>query len=211
MTDTLIGLRLQDFLGHLASDDPTPGGGSASALAAASAASLVEMVARLTTGRVKFAEVEGEMTEVLRVAPGLRRELAALVDRDTQAFDAVMAAMRLPRETDEQKEARRQAIEAATKEAARVPLRVVELACEVLALARVVAEKGNPNAITDAGVAGRLALAGAEGAALNVLVNLPGLRDETFREETRRRCGEVLNLARSTAKAVAGTVERRMA
>jgi len=168
------------------------------------------MVAGLTAGREKFKDVEAEMRAVLETVSGLRRELTSLVDRDTDAFDAVMTAMRLPRETDEEKETRRRAVEKANQEAAAVPLRVTELSCEVLALSRVVAEKGNPNAITDAGVAAGLALAGAEGAGLNVLINLGGIKDDAFRSETGARVRRSLDLARKTAAEAAEVVRRRM-
>ncbi len=210
MPEALTELKVSAFLDKLASDEPAPGGGSASALAAANAAALAEMVARLTLGREQFAAVEGDMNAVLAVAPALRRELTDLVDRDTAAFDDVMAAFRLPKGTDEEKSRRRAAIEAATKEAARVPLRVTALAAEVLGLVRVVADKGNPNAITDAGVGGRLALAGAEGAGLNVRINLPGIKDAAFRDETEAAVARNLDLARSVASEVEAIVKRRM-
>jgi len=206
----LATLKITEFLDKLGSDEPAPGGGSASALAGSLAAALVEMVARLTTGREKFAQSQTEMEAVLNAAGPIRQELTGLVDRDTRAFESVMAAFRLPKGTDEEKKARRQAIEEATEDAVEVPLRVTELSCEVLALARVVAAKGNPNAITDAGVAGRLALAAAEGAGLNVKINLPGIKDDTYREDTRRRVEQHLNLAREVAGEVAEEVARRM-
>lgn len=210
MPADLTGLTVEGFLAKLASNEPAPGGGSASALAVAAAASLVEMVANLTLGREQYAGVETEMKTVLTASPSLRREVTSLIDRDTEAFDKVMAAMRLPKATDEEKARRRQAIEAATKEAAEVPLRVTAVAAEVLALARLVAESGNVNAITDAGVAGRLGLAGAEGAALNVRINLFGIKDEDYRRRTAARVDENLGLARRTAAEVAAVVEKRI-
>lgn len=210
MTHPLVELKLAGFLDKLASNEPAPGGGSASALAAAMAAGLVEMVANLTVGREAFTAVEADMKAILGAVPPLRRELTALVDKDTEAFDKVMAARRLPRANDDEKARRRQAIEEATKGAAVVPLRVTALAAEIIALARVVAEKGNPNAITDAGVAGRLGLAGAEGAGLNVRINLSGLKDEEFRREAATEVGRNVDLARRTAAEVAAVVERRM-
>ena len=210
MTHTLVELKVAGFLDKLASNEPAPGGGSASALAAAMAAGLVEMVANLTVGREAFTAVEADMKAILGAVPPLRRELTTLVDKDAEAFDKVMAAMRLPRANDDENARRRQAIEEATKGAAVVPLRVTALAAEVIALARVVAEKGNPNAITDAGVAGRLGLAGAEGAGLNVRINLSGLKDEEFRREAATEVGRNVELARRTAAEVAAVVEQRM-
>lgn len=210
MTGRLTDLTIADFLDKLASDAPAPGGGSASALAAALAAGLVEMVARLTIGREGFEAAERDVRAILATCPGLRRELTELVDRDTRAFEKVMAAVRLPRATPEEKAARKVALEKATREATEVPLRVTRLASEVLALARLAAEKGNPSAVTDAGVGGWLALAGAEGAALNVRINLPGLKDETFRSGAERQVGENLALARETAAEIAAVVGRRL-
>lgn len=210
MSDRLTDLELADFLDRLASDSPTPGGGSASALAGALAGALVEMVARLTMGRERYADAEAEMADVLNRAGAIRRELTDLIDRDARAFEAVMAASRLPRGTEDEKNRRRAAIEEATKEAAQVPLRVTELACEMLSLARTAAERGNPNAVTDAGVAGHLALTAAEGAALNVKINLAGLKDDSYRTETERRVEERLNQARDAARDTAAAVRQRM-
>ncbi len=211
MSDTLTNLQVVEFLEKLASDEPAPGGGSASALAVAAAAGLVEMVAHLTRGREQFVSAEADMEAVLRAVPGLRRELTDLIDKDTAAFNGIMKAMRLPKSTETEKAARREAIQAATRQAAEVPLRVTALAGEVLALARVVAEKGNPNAITDAGVAGRLGLAGAEGAGLNVRINLAGVKDADYRSRTESQLKANLELARKTSAEVASVVERRMA
>jgi formiminotetrahydrofolate cyclodeaminase len=210
LPQSLTELQIETFLDKLASSDPAPGGGSASALAVAVAAALVEMVAGLTLGREQFAAVAPDMKAVLAAAADLRSELVALVTRDTEAFDKVMAAMRLPKGTEEEKIRRREALQAATKEAAAIPLRVTALAAEVLALTRVVSEKGNPNAITDAGVAGRLALAGAEGAGINVRINLPGIKDEGFRRNTEDDLSRNLRLARQTAAEAAEAVEKRM-
>jgi len=210
LAQSLTELTIDAFLDKLASSEPAPGGGSASALAVATAAGLVEMVANLTLGREQFAAVEADMKAVAAAAGGLRSELADLVSRDTEAFDQVMAALRLPKGTEEEKTRRREAVQAANKGAAEVPLRVTTLAGEVLALARVVGEKGNPNAITDAGVAGRLALAGAEGAGLNVRINLPGIKDDEFRRRVETEVGRNLDLASKTGAEVAAIVERRM-
>jgi len=210
LSDDLIDLSLSEFIERLASDSPAPGGGSAAALAGALATALVEMVANLTLGREEYAEAQTEMKAVKSAAASIRSELMELVDRDTRAFQAVMAAMRLPRGTEDEKNTRKAAIREATKEASQVPLRVAELACEVLALARVAAQKGNPNAVTDAGVAGWLALAAAEGAGLNVKINLPGIKDDTFRSELGRRVNQYLDLAREASGEVKQAVAGRM-
>ena len=171
---------LADFLGELASVEPTPGGGSASALAGALSAALVSMVCRLTLGRGKFAAVEPEMLRMLEQAELLRQRLTRAVDDDAGAYEAVLAAYRLPRSSEAERQSRSAAIQAALKEATRVPLDVARDCAELLGMARFVTENGNPNAASDAGVAALLARAGLRGAAHNVSINLPGLKDTAF-------------------------------
>jgi formiminotetrahydrofolate cyclodeaminase len=171
---------IQPFLEELASAAPAPGGGSAGAAAGAMGAALVSMVCNLTIGKEKFATVEAELKEVLAKSEALRAELTQLVVDDTEAFNMVMAAFRRPKETDTEKEARRAAIQAATKQATLVPLATTRACAGVIELSRVVAEKGNPNAASDAGAAASCAQAGLKAAALNVLINLPSIKDEEF-------------------------------
>jgi glutamate formiminotransferase/formiminotetrahydrofolate cyclodeaminase len=163
------------FLDELAAATPTPGGGSAAAYAVAQAASLTAMVARLTLGKKKYAEVEKQMVALRDGADKLRRELNADVDRDAAAFEQLMAAMKLPRESDDEKARREDAIQTASLNAARVPLEVSRKALAVLKLAVEAAELGNLNAISDAGSASALARAGLTGAGYNVRINLLGL------------------------------------
>lgn len=165
------------FLDRLASGSPTPGGGSAAATAGAMAAALAAMVARLTLGKKKFTEVEGRMLELTEAAEALRGRLAAAVQGDAAAFDAVLQAMRLSRATEPEQQARSEAIRRATVEAARVPLEVALASVEAAELAAEVAEVGNPNAISDAATGVALARAALQGAALNVRVNTRQLGD----------------------------------
>jgi glutamate formiminotransferase/formiminotetrahydrofolate cyclodeaminase len=167
-----------NFLDELASGKPTPGGGSAAAYSAAMAASLVAMVARVTIGKKKYKDVEAEMIAVAEKADALSKELEAAVAEDSAAFEDVMAAFGLPKNTDEEKAVRSQAIQQATLKAAQVPLAVVEKSVKVLGLAQQAAERGNANAITDAGTAAALAHAAITGAGLNVRINLGGLEDK---------------------------------
>ena len=169
---TLRDLPVDGFAEALASDAPTPGGGSASALAGALAAGLVAMVARLTPGELDDVAAEGD---------ALRDELLALVDEDAAAFDAVMASFRLPKETPGEQAARSEAIQAAYRGAVDPPLRVCTRSARILELALRVAERGNPNAVSDAGVAALLAGAALEGAGLNVRINLGSIKDEGYR------------------------------
>jgi glutamate formiminotransferase/formiminotetrahydrofolate cyclodeaminase len=167
------------FLDSLASATPTPGGGSAAAYAGAMAAALVAMVARLTIGKKKYAAVQERMREIETSGEALRADLTAAVSEDAAAFDAVMAAVRLPKETPEDEERRSEAIEAATVHAAEVPLGVAGRALEVLRLVAEAAGGGNLNAISDAGSAAALAGACLSGAALNVRINAAALKNRS--------------------------------
>ena len=160
------------FLDELASENPTPGGGSAAAFTAAQAAALAEMVARLTIGKKKYAEVESEMRMIADQANGLRKKLTQAIAEDSQAFESLMAAMRLPKSTPEEIEKRSNAILESTMAASEAPLKTAELALDVLRLLALAAEKGNINAITDAGTGAALALAAITGAGANVRTNL---------------------------------------
>ncbi len=179
----LTELTIGQFTEELGSKKPAPGGGSASGLAGALAVSLVKMVAHLS------GEGQEEMVERSEV---LRDELMQLVNRDTEAFNQVMASFRLPKETDEQKKTRRQGIQDATRLATEVPLRIMEVSLDVLTLAKEMALHGNKNALSDAGVAGLLGAAACKGASYNVLINLPGLKDEEFVLATKARLNEIL-------------------
>ncbi len=164
-----------DFLDRLAAGTPTPGGGAAAALTAAQAAALAAMVGRLTVGKKKYREVEAEIWPLIEQADALRHALRAKADEDAAAFEAYMAARRLPRHTDEEKAARAQAILEATRKATAVPLETARLALQAMALLKRLAEIGNVQAITDAGTGAALARAAIEGALLNVRVNAAGL------------------------------------
>lgn len=174
-------MSLTKFSEVLASKEPTPGGGCASALAGALAAALAAMVARTTAGSKKFADRAEQMNQIATEADRLRGELLALVDEDARAFDQVMAAFRMPKETPEQQAARSQAVQQAYKAAVEPPMHVCTRSLRVLELALRVAEQGNPSAASDAGVGALLAAAALEGGALNVQINLGSIKDEVFR------------------------------
>jgi glutamate formiminotransferase/formiminotetrahydrofolate cyclodeaminase len=165
------------FLDELASEKPTPGGGSAAAFTAAEAAGLVAMVGRVTVGKKKYAAVETDMWQMIEKAEVLRKQLTAAVEEDANSFEGYLQAVRLPKNSDAEIRVRDQSIEAATLEAARVPYHAAGLAMEVLSLAVIAAELGNINAISDAGSAANLAAASVKSAGLNVLINLKGLQD----------------------------------
>jgi glutamate formiminotransferase/formiminotetrahydrofolate cyclodeaminase len=208
---SLAELSVRDLAARLASRDPTPGGGSASALAGALAAALVEMVCELTVGRPDSAHVDPIARQIGSAAADLRRALLDAAEEDAQAYDRVAAARRLPRETDAEQAARRAAIAEATVTATEVPLRVVQLAMEVLRLAAQIAPLGNRNAISDAGVAALLAAAGARGAAFNVTINLPSLPEgHALRAEAARRLADLEATAPLREHEALDAVERRI-
>lgn len=169
---------LEEFTGSLAAGTPTPGGGSAAALAGGLGASLVAMVCALTIGREGYREHDEALKDIAARALGLRRELLSLVDRDAAAYDGVMAALRLPKATDAEKSARRAALRQANRLATEAPLAASEACRTVLELAADLLPKGNKNARSDIGSAALLAGAGLQAALMNVRVNLPGLGDE---------------------------------
>jgi len=171
---------LSAFLDELASSSPAPGGGSVAALAGALGAGLTAMVCNLTIGKKKYADVEGDMKSILVQAEGLRAQFTDLIDQDTEAFNKVMEAFGLPKETEPQKALRAAAIREATKEATMVPLEVMKHCIDALALTARVADQGNPNAVSDVGTSALMLHAACSAAALNVRINLKGLQDPEF-------------------------------
>ncbi|MDG6220500.1 MAG: cyclodeaminase/cyclohydrolase family protein [Candidatus Thermoplasmatota archaeon] len=182
---------VKDFLAELSSESPAPGGGSVAALAGALAAGLNSMVANLTIGKDKYAMSQDMMIAVRGRSGVLRGKLVQLVDDDTAAFNKVMDAFKMPKETEEQKKARSDAIQAATKKAAEIPLEVCKISNEILKLTKVVAERGNQNSITDAGAAALMADAAIQIAALNVKINLSSIKDEAFVEDMSKKLSEI--------------------
>ncbi len=170
------------FIDRLAAGTATPGGGAASAFAGAMAAGLVAMVARLTLGKKKYAEVEAQMQSVLDGAEQLRAEQTAAIEADSAAFEEVMAAFKLPKGTEAEQATRVDAIEQAYVHAAEVPLRVARGAVATLGLAAIAVEKGNLNALSDGGSAAHLAQAALAGAALNVRANATAITDRPTAE-----------------------------
>lgn len=165
------------FIAQLAAATPTPGGGSASAYTAAMAAALVAMVARLTIGKKKYADVEGKMWQIIEQADSLRNELTGLVAEDSKAFDDLMRAMKMPKEDEGQKAARSVAIQTATLQAIQIPLMVAGKVLDVIELSVHAASVGNLNAISDAGTSAALCRAALTGAGFNVQINCQGLED----------------------------------
>jgi len=191
----LASMKVDGFLDLLSSDAPAPGGGSVAALCGALSCALSSMVAALTFGKKGYEAAFAEMEAVGLQAQQLKDEFIQDIDRDTEAFNQVMAAWRLPKKTDDEIAARKQAIEEATRAATRVPLSVLQRCRQAVDLAAVVAKSGNKNSLSDAAVAAATVRTAAEGAFLNVCINLPGITDETFKNN-------VLQQARETKEAV---------
>jgi glutamate formiminotransferase/formiminotetrahydrofolate cyclodeaminase len=203
----LKAMKLYEFADELSSDSPAPGGGSVAALCGSLSAALSAMVAALTWAKKGMEERRPKMLRVGKQGQALKDWFVNAVDADTEAFNAVIAARRLPKKTDEEKQAREAAIEAANQEATRVPLRVLEHCVEAFELAAEVAAQGNPASVSDAGVAGACALAAAEGAALNVRINLPGLTDRKAAGEISERQIGLLKQSREKAERVREIVD----
>lgn len=196
----LGGLTVKGFIQELASDSPAPGGGSVAALCGALGSGLAVMVAHLTVGREKYKDSQEIMEKTLSEANDLKTRFLDLMEKDTESFNLFMAARKLPKETDQEKATRAAAIEEATKQATLIPLETVE-ACVALAhLALAATIHGNPNAKSDGGVAGLLSVAAAKGAAYNVRINLPGVKDQKFvadcKERIENACAEATQLAK---------------
>ncbi len=175
--------RIIDFLDKLASSSPEPGGGSASALAAAIGAALVSMVANLTVGKAKYADVQDQVAGLAKDSEAVRARLQELVQEDTEVYGVLAGAFKMPRETDQEKAGRDEAIQEACKGATMVPYAIAEQCLEVARLSEVAADIGNVGAVSDAGVAALIADAAARSAALNVKINLTTIKDSAFNEE----------------------------
>ncbi len=179
-------MTIEAFAQQTASNDPVPGGGSISALAGALAAALSEMVAGLTIGKKKYAEVEEEMKAAVSPMRKIQEQLLVDIKRDSESFDLYMQALTLPKDTEEEKAARTAAMQNGLKEAVKVPLSVAKNAVTILPVAKLMVTKGNKTAETDGLVATMMARTAVLGALFNVKINLASIKDEAFVEEIRK-------------------------
>lgn len=204
---------VSEYLDALASDSPTPGGGSAAALGGALGAGLISMVCRFTVGREKYASVEEDMQRVLARSEELRAELGRAVQDDVEAYGSYSRASALPRDSEEEKAARRDALQAALRESTEVPLGVAERCVELLELAVEAAEKGNVYLISDAAVGAEMAAAARASAELNVRLNAGGLEDREFASACEDRLAALAERApgRELAERATRVVEERNA
>jgi formiminotetrahydrofolate cyclodeaminase len=190
----------EQFLTELASRAATPGGGSAAAVMGAMGAALTAMVCHLTIGKKKYAAVEAELRSVLERADALRARLVYAIEEDVAAFNAVMAAYGMPKDTQEQQQDRHAAIQSALREATDAPLACARLCHEVIDLAAIVSEKGNSAVISDGGVAALAAHAALRSAALNVYVNAKAIEDRAFAADRLHQLDAMLDKAATLAE-----------
>jgi formiminotetrahydrofolate cyclodeaminase len=204
-------LSVRDLGARLASSEPIPGGGSAAAIAGTLAAALVKMVVELSAGRPAHATDEEALREIGVAASAWQSELLHLANQDATAYAAVVRARRMPRDTELARTSRGTELDAAVRDATRVPLRIVEVASQVLDLAVRVAPIGNPHAASDAGVAAQLASAAMRGAALNVRINLPSLpAEDELRDEASADLEKLLSNVVEREAAALDAVEARI-
>jgi methenyltetrahydrofolate cyclohydrolase len=211
MDERLADLPARQLIERLATSDPIPGGGSAAALAGAMGAALVQMVVALTAGRPAASEHEGALDEIRLTALGAQSDLLALAELDAAAYDAVVSARRLPRDTDRERQARDVQVAAATREATRAPLEAARRSATVLDLAERLAPIGNRNAISDVGVGALLAATALRGAGLNVRINLPYLAaDDSLRSDAARELDDLLAGLDERERSIRETVDGRL-
>jgi formiminotetrahydrofolate cyclodeaminase len=183
---------MDGFVSRVAAAVPLPGGGSVAAMAGTLAAALGEMMAGLTEGREKFAGVQVQVVDLHAKLAGFRSSLQALVEEDAAAYQSLLDAIRLPRETEEQRTVRSDAIQKATRGATETPLRIARAASEVLECLKVLVEIGNPNARSDAAVGAQLAYASLKGAQYNVLTNIRTLKDASFADSCKSEISDLI-------------------
>jgi len=189
----LMSMTAKDFVDEVSSESPAPGGGSVAALAGSLCAALSAMVANLTVGKSGYEKVWEEMSGLAEKGQIIKDKLIKAVDEDTNAFNDLMEAMRLPKATPEQKAAREAAMEEGYKKAAAVPLQTAKTCLEAMEISFTAAQKGNANSASDAGVAALMAKAGVEGAILNVLINLGSIKDQAFKDSHVKECQNLKN------------------
>jgi formiminotetrahydrofolate cyclodeaminase len=210
----LVNKNIKEFIDEVISSNPTPGGGSVSALAGGLGGALTNMVGNLTIGKKVYEDVPNDIKEKMEANFKELEEtverLVKLIDEDSTAFDGVMNAFKLPKTTDEEKKIRSAAIQEGYKKALEVPLRCAKECLHVLELQDVFATHGNVNAITDIGVGTLMAYSGLEGALFNVTINLKSIKDEEFRKETEAKVKELLEKGKALKEETLKVVYTRL-
>jgi formiminotetrahydrofolate cyclodeaminase len=208
--ETITEATIDDFLARLASKDPTPGGGSAAAIMGAMGAALISMVCNVSFGKKGYEAAEPELREVCAQSEALRSRLTGMVAGDISAFGELMAAYKLPKDTDEEKQRRSLAIQASLKRATEVPLACARDCAEVIRLSRRAAEHGYLGVISDAGVGVSAAYAAARSAALNVYINVPSLKDRAFAERALAELDGIMTSCTAESEAVYALVREKL-
>jgi formiminotetrahydrofolate cyclodeaminase len=202
----LVDKKLNEFLDELASSSPAPGGGSVSALLGALGSALTSMVCRLTEGKKGYETVTEDIRKVLEESEKIRKRTSELIDEDTEVFNEVMRAYKTPKENPD----RGNIIQDALKKATESPLKVMRECYRVLELSKIIAEKGNINSVSDAGVAALVARAGIQGAKLNVMINLKSVKDEEFKKKCSRDTDEIEKKSEKLVKDVLRVVNEKI-
>ena len=206
----LMRMTCREFLNETSVDSPAPGGGSVAAFAGSLGASLSTMVANLTTRNKAYQGVRDEMFTLASKGQETKDRLCRLVDLDTDSFNALLEAFRLPKGTDEEKAAQQTAVQEATKAATMIPFEVMERSLEVMELARVVAERGMKASASDAGVAALMGRAAVEGAYLNVKINVPSIDDKAWVEDVLARAGAISGKAAVACEEILAVVNGKI-
>ncbi len=199
----------REFVQVLASKEPVPGGGGASALVGAIGMALGNMVGSLTVGKKKYADVQEDILALKAQADTLQEELLALVCRDAEVFEPLSKAYGMPRETEAEKQEKERVMEAALKEACEVPLQIMEKCCKAILLHEEFEKKGTAIAISDVGVGVAVCRAALHGASLNVFINTKAMKDRVYAEEASRRAHEMLEVYTRKADEIYGRVAAR--
>ena len=205
-----INKTIKSYLDELSSNSPTPGGGNVAAFCGVLASSLGEMVCNLSIGKKKYADFENEAIDIKNKLESYKEEFISLSKKDNEAFNKVMEAFKLPKESDEQKAERREAIQTATLGAAEIPHQVINTCNEVIPLLEIVAEKGNQNSVSDAGVAASLISTAAQGAYLNVVINCSGLSNQITANEFLKKSEIIFNEVKEKADSIISEIIKKL-
>lgn len=210
LDDALVEMKVTDFVDEVSRESPAPGGGSIAALAGALGVSLSSMVSNLTANKRGSENVDDILNEAAEKCQEIKFKLVRAVDEDTNAFNQYMAAMRMPKKTEDEKKKRNNAMQEGLKVAVQVPYSTAQLSYEAIEIAMSVAKHGNPNSITDVGVGAQSAYTGVLGGIYNVLINLKDIEDKDFVEDMKKRCDELKQKGQEKLKEVLDYVESKL-
>lgn len=210
----LMDMTIKQYSDVLASNEPAPGGGSTAALSGLMGTALTMMVVNLSVGKKSYEALDEAIKQKFMAdfqkVEGIKQELTLLVDEDTAAFNKFMEAMKLPKDTEDQKKIREEKMQQASIYALQIPLKTAEKCLEILQSQETIASYGNKNAVSDVGVGALMALAGLEGAVLNVKINIPGIMDESIKSDAAARCAKLLEEGTKLQRGIMEIVNRRI-